>query len=234
MHTLITLEGVEGCRVRKRLNRFVVEVEVDDKVTTAYINNTGRLLDYLREDKKGFCLRNSNEKKTDYRLFAVEKNGFGAVIDTNLQMKAFEKALSLNLIPWLNGWEFIKRNVRLGESVIDYLFRKNSVFLYLEVKSAVLKDGDYAMYPDCPSIRGQRHIWELITHVSNGGEAAILFIAALPKVKAFKPYESGDPVVKTLLVEAEKVGVMIKSISIFYNPRNAKLHLENPDLDVVL
>ena len=30
------------------------------------------------------------------------------------------------------------------------------------MKSAVLRKGEYAMYPDCPSLRGQRHIRELI------------------------------------------------------------------------
>ncbi len=35
-------------------------------------------------------------------------------------MKAFEKALALNLIPWLSGCRFVRRNARLGDSLIDY------------------------------------------------------------------------------------------------------------------
>jgi hypothetical protein len=46
--------------------------------------------------------------------------------------------------------------------LIDYLIeRKNKKYL-LEVKSAVMKYKNFAMYPDCPSIRGQKHIKGLI------------------------------------------------------------------------
>lgn len=147
-------------------------------------------------------------------------------------MKGFEKAFSQKLIPWLNEWVFVKRNVRLGDSIIDYLFSRNNVLLYLEVKSAVLREKNYAMYPDCPSLRGQRHIREITQHVSNGGFGALVFVAALPKIKAFKPYDTGDPVIKKLLVEAKEKGVMIKSISMFYNPKDSTLYLENINLEV--
>jgi len=47
-------------------------------------------------------------------------------------------------------------------SIIDYLIeRKNKKYL-IEVKSAVMKYKNFAMYPDCPSVRGQKHIKELI------------------------------------------------------------------------
>jgi len=39
-------------------------------------------------------------------------------------MKAFEAALEKNLLPWLKNVHLIKRNVRLGVSVLDYLLEK--------------------------------------------------------------------------------------------------------------
>jgi len=80
----------------------------------------------------------------------------GALIDNQLQMKAFEKSLEANLIPWLLGCHILKRNAKLGASRIDYLLDCNGKKVYLEVKSAVLREGDYAMYPDCPSDRGRK------------------------------------------------------------------------------
>jgi sugar fermentation stimulation protein A len=47
-------------------------------------------------------------------------------------------------------------------SIIDYLIKHKNKNYLLEVKSAVMKYKSFAMYPDCPSIRGQRHIKELI------------------------------------------------------------------------
>ncbi|MCD6468856.1 MAG: DNA/RNA nuclease SfsA, partial [Thermoplasmata archaeon] len=165
MHPLITIKNVRECVIHRRINRFVVEIEVNGETKRGYINNTGRLLEYIKKGEKGFCLKNKNGK-TDFRLFAINEKGLGAVVDTNLQMKGFEKAFSQKLIPWLREWSFIKRNVRLGDSIIDYLFSRNNVLLYLEVKSAVLREKNYAMYPDCPSLRGRRHIREITQHVS--------------------------------------------------------------------
>ena len=41
------------------------------------------------------------------------------MVDTQLQMKAFEAALEKNLLPWLKNVRLIKKNVRLGVSVLD-------------------------------------------------------------------------------------------------------------------
>ncbi len=148
-------------------------------------------------------------------------------------MRAFEEALNKNLIPWLNNCKILKRNVKLNKSIVDYLIKCDDL-LYLEVKSAALKRNRYAMYPDCPSLRGRRHIAEIIKHVRSGNKAAILFIAAIPNVRAFKPNKRGDNVIFKLLRDAFDAGVVIKSISIFYNPSNYYVHLKNPDLKVKL
>jgi len=148
----------------------------------AYINNTGRLHDYLGRGKRGFCLKGNNDgRKTEYTLFSViENKDNGVIIDTWIQMKAFEEALREGLIPWLKGCKIMKRNIQLGSSYIDYQLDCIEEKIYLEVKSAVLKQNSYAMYPDCPSLRGRRHIADLTKHIINGGKSVILFIAAVP------------------------------------------------------
>lgn len=147
-------------------------------------------------------------------------------------MKAFEKSLEVKLIPWLRGCRILKRNAKLGNSLIDYLLECNGEEVYLEVKSAVLRQEHYAMYPDCPSTRGRKHIKELTNHLREGGKAIILFIAALPKVTAFKPNRSADPELYELLLEAQKAGVEIKSIGMVYNPEDSFVYLFHPDLSI--
>lgn len=148
-------------------------------------------------------------------------------------MKSFEKCLEMNLIPWLNGYRILKKNIKVKNSLIDYLVYKNRK-IYLEVKSAVLRNNGYAMYPDCPSLRGQRHIKDLIEHKKSGGEGIILFIAALPNIFAFKPNKVGDPKIYELLKEALNVGVKLGSIGIFYNFKDSFVYLYNPDLKIEL
>lgn len=222
------------CSVLGRLNRFVVEVEVQGKPKRAYINNTGRLLEFLVRGKKAFCLRNKVSGKTDYRLFALADRDWAAVIDTRLQMVAFERTLEKGLIPWLEGFRTLRRDARLGASLIDYLLSSDAGEAYLEVKSAVLRDGDYAMYPDCPSARGRRHIHELTEYVLGGGKAFLLFIAALAEARAFRPNQRADPELYELLLRAHKAGVNVKAIQIAYSATDSRLYLLNPDLDVNL
>ncbi|MDP2730012.1 MAG: DNA/RNA nuclease SfsA [Dehalococcoidales bacterium] len=229
---LFSLESPVECRIVERLNRFVVKVCHDSHYYRAHINNTGRLSEFLIKGRKGFCIRQEEGRKTDYRLFAVEESNLGAIIDTQLQMKAFEKSLAINLIPWLKGYKVLKRNARSGNSLIDYLLVSDAQEIFLEVKSAALREGDYAMYPDCPSSRGRKHIRELTSCLNRGGKAIIVFIAALPEVQAFKPNKAADPELYDLLVEAHKVGVEVRSIALYYNPKSFSVHLSNTDLKI--
>lgn len=220
------------CVVLDRINKFAVGVLIDGKPRRAYINNTGRLLKYLVRGRKGFCIWAAKPSKTDCRLFSIKEDGLAAIIDTQLQMKAFERALEMDLIPWMRGSKILKRNARLGRSLIDYLLECGGERIYLEVKSAVLKEGEYATYPDCPSARGRRHIRELTDHIKEGGRATILFIAALPEVKAFRPNRSSDPELHGLLMKAHSAGVSLKSIGLYYSSKGSSVYLSNPDLEV--
>ncbi len=231
---ILRIEQARECRILERLNRFVVEIEIESQTYRAHINNTGRLSEFMIKGREAFCYPSKNLIKTDVKLFAVGERGLGALIDTQLQMKAFEKALSTHLIPWLKECRLIKRNAKLGTSLIDYLLECRSQEVFLEVKSAVLREDRYAMYPDCPSERGQKHIKEITEHVRLGGEAFILFMAALPQAKAFKPHREADPLLSELLEEAVRVGVRVKAIGLYYDPKDSGIYLYNPDLEVKL
>ena len=222
------------CAIIERMNRFVVKVLIEGRMYRAYINNTGRLLDYLVKGRKGFCIKTEWTEKTDYQLFSIREDGLAAIVDTQLQMRAFEEAARMRCVPWLGECKVVKRNAKLEESHIDYLLECGGDRVYLEVKSAVLRDGRYAMYPDCPSSRGRKHLKELKNHVKKGGRAAILFIAALPEVEAFRPNDCGDPDIRRLLREAYQTGLRVKCIGLYYSPEDSFVYLYDPDLRVGL
>lgn len=228
------IENSIKCIILGRINRFVVDITIEGNLYRAYINNTGRLSGYLIRGKKGFCIKNEKPRKTDYRLFSIRENSLGAIIDTQLQMKSFEGALEARFIPWLRECRILRRNPRLGRSLIDYLLECDGESVYVEVKSAVLRRKRYAMYPDCPSSRGRRQIEDLIEHVRKGGKAMILFIAALPEVEVFKPNRDADPEMYKLLLEARRSGVEMKSIGLHYSPEDSSINLFNSDLEVTL
>jgi sugar fermentation stimulation protein A len=232
MTKLLDIPVQVECLIRQRINRFVVEVEVEGKTRRAHINNTGRLREFLVSGRKAFCIP-KDTPKTQYQLFAVEEGGLAALIDTALQMRAFEQLVSLGIKPWDN-FRILRRSPRLYSSVFDYEFERLGEDILVEVKSAVLRENSYAMYPDCPTERGRRQIKELIRHVESGRKGLIVFIAALPNVEAFKPYVEGDSEVARLLRIAKDTGVEIRAISMHYEPIQQNIVLDNPDLPVFI
>ena len=90
------------------------------------------------------------------------------------------------------------------------------------------------MYPDCPSTRGQRHIRELIRHIKNDGDSSLIFIAALPDVKAFVPYREGDPIIYRLIHQAYNEGVNLKALQISYSVDESNIILMNSNLPIKL
>ena len=231
---LMRVEAPQDCRIVERLNRFVVVIEVKGIAHRAHLTNTGRLAEFMLPGQKAFCFRTYHGGATDYRLFAIEECGLGAVIDTWLQMDAFEAALQQQLIPWLRGCQLRSKNTPLGASRIDYLLDCPRGAWYLEVKSAVLRDGAYALYPDCPSERGRKHIRELTVHVRRGGSGILVFMAALPGVRAFKPNRAADPELYELLREANATGVEVRALGLYFNPEDAWVYLYANDLKVEL
>lgn len=105
---LLKLPIVEGEFI-ERINRFVGLVRIDGEVKRALITNTGRLEEFMIKGEKCFCIPKPGGK-TDFILVAFEdKNSKGAIIDTRIQARAFEKAVGLGLISWLKDCHIKKK-----------------------------------------------------------------------------------------------------------------------------
>jgi len=220
--------------VVSRLNRFTVIVDIDGKKNYAYTNNTGRLGNLLIKGNLGLCL-SKKRGKLRYLLFALrDSHDKYAIIDTRLQMKTFEYLVNNHLIPWLYCCKIKRRDVKILDSKIDFLIKCRDKEYYTEVKSAVLRINGYASYPDCPSIRGRRHIMTLINIRKMKMYSLILFIAGLPGVKGFKPNSKADPIIHSLLKEAISNNVLIKAISMYFDTKSKRIVLENLDLPVYI
>lgn len=179
----------------KRLNRFVCEVDFNGKLERVHLNNTGRLLDLLVKGIK-VLITPINGKKLKYRIVGthVEGDKF-TLIDTNLQEKMFLKAHILGFLPFLRGYRLIKRNVKVGDDVFDFLFERDDEKLIVELKSAVyyFSDDESARYPDTITIRGRRQL-ERLKHL-NG---IVVFVVGHPRARVFKP-SPDDPKIPDIL-----------------------------------
>ncbi len=235
-YEICVLKGFVACRVDRRINRFVVRVYIEDKrePVNVHINNTGKLVGVLRRDARGYCY-SIRGGKLSYRLFSVEYHGGFAVIDTGLQERSFARAVESGMIPWLHDCRVKSRAPRIGRHRLDFLLSCDGEELLVETKSAVLADSEgYALYPDVPSLRGRKHVELLLSLAREDRKVLLLFIAAFPNAKGFKPNRQVDPVLARLVSEAAKAGVNVKSIGLLFEPAGGRIILYNPDLPVLL
>lgn len=232
MRSILKIPSLIPSKIVRRVNKFVIEVKINNKITKASLDNTGRLEQFLIKRKIGYLSPLKNPKKTKYRLsFIKEDKNSASIIDTLLQMKCFEIAVEKNLISWLKGAKILKKNIKLNNSLIDYLVQYKNKKYYLEIKSAVMKRDNLAMYPDCSSLRGQKHIKELIRKPKN---SIILFIAGIKNINAFKPNKDADEKIYKLLKIAKKKGIKIKAIQIYLDLKTKNIILKNDDLRIIL
>jgi sugar fermentation stimulation protein A len=230
MLLLLEIKDYLKGNILKRVNRFIVKAKIKNKTTFTHLNNTGRLEDIIKNGKTGLFLPIENKLKFRLSMIKESKNIY-SIIDTQLQMKCFEIALEKGYISWLKGAKILKRNFKIDNSLIDYLIQHKNKKYLLEIKSAVMKYKNFAMYPDCPSIRGQKHIKELIDNYKN---SIILFIAGMKNISAFSPNKNADPKIYELLKIAKNKGVKIKAIQIYFYEKRKSVILKNDNLPVVL
>lgn len=223
----LELQNIKFCVFHKRVNRFLVEAYQDTKKLRLSLNNTGRLTDLLLQGRKA-CFLPRQTSKTEGRLIGIEiRKDIFALLDTNLMELAFAKALKKGLISWLKNAETLKRNPRWGGNKFDFLLKNEDKEVICELKGALLKKGKAALYPDCPSSRGRRHIVSLIQCTKENQKTLLCFITSLPDVSFFKPNTSVDAQMGKLIKKAFESGVMVKSVAFLFKPPQVFLRNDN-------
>lgn len=231
---IVKLPELHECFIVKRLNLFTVLVDLNGYRVKAYVNNTGRLRDYLVYGKKCYCMK-TVRGRLGYRVIGVEEYNVAALIDTMYQEMAFIKLYEEHCISWLYGYKLFKRNYKLGSELIDYAFKHKNEVLLVELKSAVMRlPGDYAGYPDAPTTRGKKQIKALADYARKGGKSIVLFIVGIPKARGFRLYCCADEEIEYIVNYATRNGVEFKAINIYLDPSSNSIILRNINLPVIL
>jgi sugar fermentation stimulation protein A len=221
------------CTIKSRVNRFVVEALIDGSVERLHNTNTGRLEGVIVPGKPCLAYR-IRGRRLSYRLAAVEYGGGYAVVDTLLQARAFEAAVARGILPWLRGCKVSGRNPRVPAGVLDYRLDCSGASVLVELKSAVLMGGNgEAMYPDCPTSRGLRHIQWLAEAHARGVPVMLVFVAAFPGARCFKPNRAADPATADAILHAWRAGVPVKAFSLEAT-REGWVAVVNPDLPLCM
>lgn len=200
---------ISGTFVR-RLNRFLADVIINYQIEQVHIKNTGRLKELLVPDAKVLLEVNDNpNRKTKYSIIAVYKNDRLVNIDSLAPNNVVYQAIKHGQIPEIGNILTIKREVLFGNSRFDLYFENNDSSGFIEVKGVTLEHNDIAMFPDAPTYRGTKHIYELIKAQEDGYKGIIFFLIQMQGCKMFTPHLAMDKGFTQALIEAYRKGVSI-------------------------
>jgi sugar fermentation stimulation protein A len=195
---------------RKRPNRFIAEVEIDEKIVIAHVPNTGRCKELLVDGAIVYLLPSNNPKrKTKYSLYFVENNNALVSIYSIQANKIVYEAILNGKIKELNSYSNIKQEKTIGNSRIDIYLTNDKNDCYVEVKGVTLVKDGVAMFPDAPTERGRKHLNELIELSKIGHRAVVFFLIQHPNGNSFRPNWESDPEFAKTLAIAEYEGVEI-------------------------
>ncbi len=158
MNVLKLYDTYEEAYFLERLNRFVMLLRSKDGETIqAYIPNPGRMEEF-RFELCPFFITPLKNSKFHYKIVAAMYQNNFVFLDTLKANDLFFQLLKNNLIPQFHNATHIKREVTFGNSRFDFTFRHNQRNVIAEIKSCTLCHNRLSMFPDAPTIRGQKHI----------------------------------------------------------------------------
>ncbi|NLM03651.1 MAG: DNA/RNA nuclease SfsA [Clostridiales bacterium] len=178
---------VEGIFL-KRPNRFIAHVLINDKEEIVHVKNTGRCRELLIPGAKVIledCSHNLN-RKTKYSLIAVWKDNMLVNMDSQVPNYVVFHGMEKGLIKGFENVDNIKREVSFKNSRFDIYFEDSGKKGFMEVKGVTLENHGIAMFPDAPTVRGARHVLEMIEAVEEGYKGCIFFLIQMKGPKIFK------------------------------------------------
>ena len=188
-----------------RPNRFIAHVDIDGRVETVHVKNTGRCRELLRP---GAVVRlevsDNPRRKTKYDLISVFKENLGWV---NIDSQAPNKVVR----EWLEkqDYDLIKPEYKYGDSRIDFYMEKDGRKYLMEVKGCTLEIDGVGYFPDAPTQRGVKHLRELISASREGYECTAAFVIQMEGITEVRPNTETHPQFGKVLEEAEAAGVRI-------------------------
>ncbi len=191
----------------KRYKRFFVDIKINNKIVVAHCPNTGSMMGLLKEGNKVWITESNNpNRKLKYTLQIIEDKGVKVGVNTHLTNKIVLDALKNNYIKDFNKNIDIKSEVKFGDNTrFDFLIIKKKFKAFIEVKNVTLsRVSGIAEFPDAKTIRGAKHLDELINASKEGYEVYIAYIIQREDCKKFKIASDIDPEYSKLLSKAVK------------------------------
>ncbi|ETZ05287.1 DNA/RNA nuclease SfsA [Holospora undulata] len=166
----------------KRYKRFFVDVELETGTCVmAHCVNTGAMLGLTEPGSKVWVCPKKPQSlgKLPFVWMMEEvKEGHQAkpiLVGTNTAIPSMlvKEALTEKRFPQWSDIKSFKSEPCLGESRLDFLLTFEHSLVWIEVKNVHLKHNTVALFPDCVTQRGTKHL-RLLTALAQQGKTAVM------------------------------------------------------------
>ncbi len=208
---LFPLKLVPG-KLIKRYKRFLADVELESgEILTVHVPNSGSMLGVSTPGSPCLLSVSKNPvRKLSHTLELVQCGEKWVGVNTANTNKLVHEAFLAKLIPHWNDFTEIKPEVKINSATrLDFLLSNGQRKRYVEVKNVSMSDPPWAVFPDAVTVRGLKHLEELMLLNSQGFETELFFVVQRTDCEKFKPADHIDPAYGKALRRAMLSGVQM-------------------------
>lgn len=205
-------------RFLARPNRFVARVEAEGQELVCHVKNTGRCRELLVPGGTVWLEESPNpNRKTKFDLIAVEKGARLINMDAQAPNQVFgEWAQSGH---FREGLTLLRPETTYRSSRFDFYWESSKSRGFVEVKGVTLEEDGVVRFPDAPTLRGVKHLEELVKAHEAGYEAAVCFVIQMGDVRYFAPNDATHPEFGQALRKAAAAGVEVLAMDCTVTPQ---------------
>ncbi len=211
----------------KRYKRFFVDIKLDNKIITAHCPNTGSMLGLLKKGNKVWISKSNDPKrKLKYTLEIIEEKKVKVGVNTHSTNKIVHNALQNNLIKEFDSILEIRPETKFGSNTrFDFLLTNKKNKIFVEVKNVTLsRIKGLAEFPDSISVRGLKHINELIKASKKNYKIFIIFLIQRDDCESFAIAKDIDPDYAKALSKAVKNNLNVLCYDCKFSSKGIKLN----------
>lgn len=206
-------------RFLSRPNRFVARVEAEGEELVCHVKNTGRCRELLVPGATVWLEESPNpSRKTKFDLIAVEKGERLINMDAQAPNKVFGEWAAAG--GFREGLTLLRPETTYGSSRFDFYWESSKSWGFAEVKGVTLEEDGVVRFPDAPTLRGVKHLDELVKAREAGYEAAVCFVIQMENVRWFAPNDETHPEFGQALRRAAQAGVEILAMDCAVTPQS--------------
>ncbi|WP_151075065.1 DNA/RNA nuclease SfsA [Flintibacter sp. KGMB00164] len=206
-------------RFLSRPNRFVARVEAEGEELVCHVKNTGRCRELLVPGATVWLEESPNpSRKTKFDLIAVEKGDRLINMDAQAPNKVFGEWAAAG--GFREGLTLLRPETTYGSSRFDFYWESSKGRGFVEVKGVTLEEDGVVRFPDAPTLRGVKHLDELVKAHEAGYEAAVCFVIQMEDVCWFAPNDETHPEFGQALRRAAQAGVEILAMDCAVTPQS--------------